>query len=114
MHASLQQKELVIQERDAQIQQLSYQLREKEERLEQREAQLDEIIQQKTADISTLRREVQRLQVGSSFSRGALVINYNNCETLQESLRLLEGATPLKVYTLLFVLIVKLKLLHPQ
>ena len=67
MHASLQWKELVIQTRDVQIQQLRYQLREKEERLEQRKAQLDEIIQQKTVDISTLQREVPRLQVGSSM-----------------------------------------------
>ena len=63
MHASLQQKELVVQERDVQIQQLSTQLREKDERLEQREAQLQEIIQRKNADISTLQREIQILQV---------------------------------------------------
>ena len=60
MHASLHQKELVIQERDAQIQRLSSQLREKDERLRQREAQLQ---QQKNTDINTLQAEVQRLKV---------------------------------------------------
>jgi uncharacterized protein (DUF3084 family) len=62
----LQQKELVVQERDVHIQQLSIQLREKDERLEQKEAQLqqkDDIIQQNNADICALQREVQRLQV---------------------------------------------------
>jgi hypothetical protein len=79
VQANLQQKELVVQERDVQIQQLRTELREKDERLEQREAQLqekddiihqkDDIIQGKNADICTLQREVQRLQV-SSFILG--------------------------------------------
>ena len=54
----------IVQERDIQIQRLGSQLRE---RLQQK----DEIIQQKNADISTLQREVQRLQV-----RGDKDINF--------------------------------------
>ena len=57
MHASLQQKELVVQR-------LSTQLREKDERLQQK----DELIQRKNADISTLQREIQILQVSDSVS----------------------------------------------
>ena len=89
MHASLRQKELVIQEKDAQIQQLSTQLREKDERSEAQLQQKDDIIQRKNADISTLQREVQRLQVSN---------------TLQEPLKLLERTTPLKVSILLWFL----------
>ena len=80
MHTSLQQKELEIRARDAQIQQLSTQLRETDERLQQREAQLqqkDEMIQWKNADISTLQREAQRLQASSLFLHDELNIISN-------------------------------------
>ena len=66
MQADLEQKNLVIQVKDVQleqhtsaIQRLTSELRETEDRVRQKETQL----QQKNADINRLQREVQRLQV---------------------------------------------------
>ena len=68
LHENLQQKELLVHERYIAIHQLGTQLREK-----------DEIIQRKIADISTLQREVQRLQVNTI--RGDKDTNFVRNET---------------------------------